>query len=191
MNFFKRKTEDNTASSPSRSPPKKSSSSKSEKAEPTKHKHRSVPKPRSNSPRLKGTYHPNDHPLNLPPEELRRLSALSTMSDPMDVDVEGSVGTPTSPQAQSNLPGAFDGKTNGVSSPVNGDAPPPPVHRSNPTSPSPALAPSSADAEEFKNEGNKFYKAKEYKKAIEAYTKGNSPLSLPSDTELTYPLSSR
>lgn len=49
------------------------------------------------------------------------------------------------------------------------DVPEPPPHRSAPQSPAQTAA---EDAETFKNEGNKYFKAKEYTKAIEYYTKG-------------------
>lgn len=121
---------------------------------------------------------PTEHPLNLPPE-LRRLSALSAMSDSerMDIDSEGPNGntTPaTSPPPQQNIPGSFEiPKLNGrKDSATNGEGPVPPPHKSNPTSPTPIAAPTPEDAEAFKTAGNKFYKAKEYKKAIEEYTKG-------------------
>ena len=112
----------------------------------------------------------DSHPLNLPPEELRRLSALSAASmgstegvngadmDPMSVD-----GTPA-PQT----PGAFP-QTNGV----NGDhwsseeAPTPPPHKS----PSPQPEIPQVDPEKCKEAGNKHYKAKQYSAAIDEYTK--------------------
>jgi len=98
----------------------------------------------------------------------------------MDIDSEAVNGSPSSPQPQQSVPGAFDSpKVNGRkdSTTVNGGAagdqgPVPPPHKSNPTSPVPAPAPTPEDAEAFKTAGNKFYKAKEYKKAIEEYTKG-------------------
>ena len=94
------------------------------------------------------------------------------MSEPdrMDVD-EG--GAPTSPPPQASMPGAFDSpKTNGTNGTPNGEGPVPPPHKSNPTSPVAVAAPTPEEAEAFKTAGNKFYKAKEYKKAIEEYTKG-------------------
>lgn len=132
---------------------------------------RSYPKSGQDSPRY--TFDPNTHPLNLPPDQLRRLSALSSMSDPMDIDCEGLNGTPTSPPPQSSMPGSFDTpKTNGVTGSTNGEGPVPPPHKSNPTSPTPVAPPTAEEAEAFKTTGNKFYKAKEYKKAIEEYSKG-------------------
>lgn len=100
------------------------------------------------------------------------------MADSMDVDSEGQNGTTPSPPAQANMPGSSNTPkvTNGTSpSTPNGDAPVPPPHKSDPTSPAPAPAATSTaeDAEAFKANGNKFYKNKEYKKAIEEYTKGN------------------
>jgi len=104
----------------------------------------------------------------------------------MEIDSEGPVSPPpAAPQA--NIPGAFDApasastpapapapvpapKMNGT--PVNGDGPVPPPHKSNPTSPAAPVAPTPEDAEAFKAAGNKFYKEKNYKKAIEEYTKG-------------------
>jgi len=121
---------------------------------------------------------PTEHPLNLPPE-LRRLSALSAMSDSerMDIDGEGPNGASspvTSPAPPQNIPGSFEiPKLNGrKDSTTNGEGPVPPPHKSNPSSPAPAAVPTPEDAEAFKTAGNKFYKAKEYRKAIEEYTKG-------------------
>lgn len=89
----------------------------------------------------------------------------------MDVDSEGQNEAPTSPPPQAKMPGTFDSpKQNGT--PVNGEGPVPPPHKSNPTSPVAAAPPTPEEAEAFKAAGNKFYKAKEYKKAIEEYTKG-------------------
>lgn len=87
----------------------------------------------------------------------------------MDIDSEA----PSSPPPQNNMPGAFDTpKTNGTK--VNGEGPAPPPHKT-PTSPPPAAAPTPEDAEAFKTAGNKLYKAGDYKKAIEEYTKGMPP----------------
>jgi DnaJ family protein C protein 7 len=87
----------------------------------------------------------------------------------MDIDYEGQNGAPSSPLPQNNIPGSFDTpKTNGT---MNREGPVPPPHKSGPTSPVPVATPISEDAEAFKTAGNKFYKAREYKKAIEEYTK--------------------
>ncbi|TVY47552.1 DnaJ-like protein subfamily C member-like protein [Lachnellula occidentalis] len=165
----------------SRSPLKKTSSSKSSKAkdEVTSNRSPQKPGPSNNSPR-----HPFDprttHPLNLPPDQLRRFSALSAMSDPdrMDIDSEAPAGSPVSPppqpptqaQTPAKPPGSVDTppKTN---SPAREEGPAPPPHKSNPSSPTAPAAPTPEEAEAFKNAGNKHYKAKEYKKAIEEYTK--------------------
>ena len=97
----------------------------------------------------------------------------------MDVDSEGPNGAPTSPPPQANMPGAFDSpKPNGTPAASNGEGPVPPPHKSNPTSPAAASPPTVEEAEAFKAAGNKFYKAKEYKKAIEEYTKGMLLFSL-------------
>ncbi|KAG9234261.1 hypothetical protein BJ875DRAFT_504828 [Amylocarpus encephaloides] len=179
-----------TTANRSRSPLKKSSSSsRSGKARDEHHSHSSRKAeqgssqhsrtfPKSNTPR-----HPFDpsttHPLNLPPDQLRRFSALSAMSDPdrMDIDGEGPQSAPVSPPPQTKMPGSFDTpKMNGshasgsATNASNGGGPAPPPHRSNPTSPA-AATPTPDEAEAFKTSGNKYYKAHNYKKAIEEYTK--------------------
>jgi DnaJ family protein C protein 7 len=104
----------------------------------------------------------------------------------MEVDSEGQAAPPpppTSPPPQTTMPGTFDApktntlKTNGTASKANGEAagPVPPPHKSNPTSPAPSVPPTVEDAEAFKTAGNKYYKAREYRKAIEEYTKGMRP----------------
>lgn len=105
----------------------------------------------------------------------------------MDIDseaVNGSVNSaassPASQQQQQNVPGAFDtpkvnGRKDSSANIPNGSAdsqgPVPPPHKSNPSSPTPVVY-TVEDAEAFKTAGNKFYKAKEWRKAIEEYTKG-------------------
>lgn len=182
--------EDNSPASPHspkpRSPLKKSSSARSSRTgdeyynnnnlnsrpeqASSSHKNRSSPFTKSShGSRRRVDLDPDTHPLNLSEAERKRLSALSMMSDPMDVDTEG----PVSPPPQTSIPGAFDSpaaKTNGTA--VNGEGPAPPPHKSNPTSPAAPVAPTPEEAEAFKALGNKFYKEKNYKKAIEEYTKG-------------------
>ena len=71
---------------------------------------------------------------------------------------------------EDHVPGSFDdvdleaGYTNGDSSPV------PPPHQT----PPPPLPKPSYDPEECKALGNKYFKAKDYTKAITEYTKGMS-----------------
>ncbi|KAK8221325.1 hypothetical protein IWZ01DRAFT_37244 [Phyllosticta capitalensis] len=99
------------------------------------------------------------HPLNLPPEERRKLSARmaeSVPNTPMDVDREATASpAPASPSPKAN--GAPE---------TNGDkpAPTPPPHKT-PAPPTPQ------DAESFKAAGNKFFKAKDYANAIKEYSK--------------------
>ncbi len=136
---------------------------------------------------------PDTHPLNLPPEQRKRLSELSAMSarNSMDVDkepVNGGVNPSPSPPPQqqpqqqqpqrpSNPPSHQNSFTvpvqNGVEPQTNGVAdeavPAPPPHRSQPSSP---VQTDAEQAESFKNEGNKFFKAADYAHAIEFYTKG-------------------
>lgn len=123
-------------------------------------------------------YDRNSHPLNLPPDELRRLSSqMSAMQDqptptPMDIDRDQSPA-PSSPAAPK----------------ANGDAPrpAPPPHRyttspppenakyaQTPEESSPPAEPPTIDAEEYKAAGNKFFKIKDYPAAIREYTKGAS-----------------
>ena len=147
------------------------------------------------------------HPLNLPPEQRKRLSELSAYAardSMMDVDREPvNGGNPSSPppppppqQQQQQHPQQKPPPnppphahsftvpvTNGTSAPVNGAAdeavPPPPPHRSQPSSP---VQPEAEQAESFKNEGNRFFKAGDYHHAIEFYTKGEPPSSLSSSS---------
>jgi DnaJ family protein C protein 7 len=104
------------------------------------------------------------------------------MSDPptqMDIDYDfpnpAAVPVPSSPPPQpsqftqsSQLPQAMPGALN-LTGGVNGDGSPiPPPHRMQ-TSPPP---PPPVDAEAYKALGNKFFKARDYDKAVVEYTKG-------------------
>jgi len=92
----------------------------------------------------------------------------------MDLDGEKEQSpAPSSPSAAT--PGAFpeqDSHMNGVNGTTHEDAPAPPPHKS-PSSPPPPEAPT-VDAEACKAAGNKFFKAREWQKAIQEYTKGCS-----------------
>lgn len=145
----------------------------------------------SYSSKRSSRYDRDSHPLNLPPDELRRLSssAMSAMADqptpqPMDIDREFTASpTPSSPAAAHAPPAPP--KPNGVNSDESRPAPPP--HRYT-TSPPPqsanyAATPEAAsppaqvptiDAEEYKAAGNKFFKIKDYPAAIKEYSKGLS-----------------
>ncbi|KAK4967022.1 hypothetical protein LTR28_003018 [Elasticomyces elasticus] len=138
----------------------------------------------------------DSHPLNLPPDELRRLSALSAvMSEQqqqtaMDADVDVGVDvdmeavrspTPSNPAviptpAPAHAPApvtATSGAvptTNGVNGTHEEAAPVPPPHRT-PPSPPPQPQQPAVDPEACKTAGNKFFKAKEYDKAIKEYSK--------------------
>ncbi|KAL2181954.1 uncharacterized protein P884DRAFT_190934 [Thermothelomyces heterothallicus CBS 202.75] len=183
-------------SSGSRSPTKKASSQRP--ASPTSRE----PKPQSPRTSRPFARHPTDagrrkkidpdtHPLNLPPEQRKRLSELSAMSARNSMDVEKETvngGNPSSPPSQpppyqqqppprpanpSSHQNSFTVPVaNGTDASVNGAAdeavPPPPPHRSQPSSPVQSEA---EQAESFKNEGNKFFKAGDYTHAIEFYTK--------------------
>ncbi|KAI9166640.1 DnaJ subfamily C member [Paramyrothecium foliicola] len=110
------------------------------------------------------------HPLNLPPEERKRLSELSKAamsgSNSMDIDREPVNGA-TSPQSQN--PSAQSNFSVPIPNGTSHDEPPaPPQHGSNPSSP--ILTPQD-DAESYKAAGNRFFKEKNYAKAIEQYSK--------------------
>ncbi|KPM35342.1 hypothetical protein AK830_g11219 [Neonectria ditissima] len=126
------------------------------------------------------------HPLNLPPEERKRLSDLATSAmngNSMDIDREPVNGaarasTPPNPGANANVSANANANANpsaqaNFSVPIpNGgsheEAPPPPPHKSNPGSPTPTPL---EDAESYKAAGNRFFKDKNYAKAIEQYSK--------------------
>lgn len=125
---------------------------------------------------------PNTHPLNLHPDEYKRLSALSAMSDrssfdKMDVDREASAAPPSSPPAKPQpppkkkvtVPISIPANTNGTKEPTNDEGPAPPPHRSNPSSPVPTTA---DEAESYKVAGNKFFKERDYRNAIIQYSRG-------------------
>jgi DnaJ family protein C protein 7 len=129
----------------------------------------------SSSSRRGNKHDPHTHPLNLHPDEYKRLSALSAMSnrssfDKMDVDKENSANPPSSPPTSQSSYTVPINTTNGAKESPNGAGPAPPPHRSNPSSPVPSAA---DEAEEYKAAGNKFFKDKDYKNAIIQYSKGN------------------
>ena len=122
----------------------------------------------------------NSHPLNLPPDELRKLSAAiaregSARGAAMEMEgVEQNGATspvadsPPAPVTPSNTaPGAFPESENGMTNGVNGKenkSPTPPPHQE--------LPKPKVDAEACKAAGNKFFKAKDYSRAILEYSKG-------------------
>ncbi|KAL8826187.1 MAG: hypothetical protein Q9170_007499, partial [Blastenia crenularia] len=117
------------------------------------------------------------HPLNLPPDKReKRRSAMSAPSDPptpMDVDHSedtsslDSTPPPSAPNNHADANGATDDSdVERTTSPV------PPPHRFIPTT-SPPLRPA-LDPEACKALGNKYFKNKDYTKAIAEYTKALS-----------------
>lgn len=137
-----------------------------EKKSPTKDRGRE-----RRSPTKRGSKkHETDHPLNLPPEERKRMSAMSdplpAQPQPMDLDREQTASPSATPSSPPPPPGSFP-QTNGVNGTheKNERPPTPPLHRT-PT------GPNLEDAEAHKAAGNKFFKAKQYDKAIEEYSKG-------------------
>lgn len=168
----------------SKSPTKKSARPASPahpQREPSKSKSsRSFGRHSSDSRRAKydPKYDPNTHPLNLHPDEIKRLSALAAMSDrnsfdKMDVDKENSAQSPSSPpppqQPTKSFTVPINSPTNGTKPESNGEGPAPPPHRSNPSSPVPSDA---EQAENYKSLGNKSFKERQYKKAIKEYSQG-------------------
>ncbi|KAM0263044.1 hypothetical protein ACHAQJ_001423 [Trichoderma viride] len=135
------------------------------------------------SSRRSSKYDQDTHPLNLPPEERerKRLSAMSNSamnSNSMDIDpqpVNGAASPPPPPKASSN-PSAQKNFAvpipNGNMAPngnmSNDEAPTPPPHKSNPSSPVPTPI---EDAESYKTAGNRLFKEKNYAKAVEQYSK--------------------
>jgi DnaJ homolog subfamily C member 7 len=116
------------------------------------------------------------HPLNLPPDELRRLSAAIAREDgamkSMDYDAseqDGAASPPAHsapPTPMSTASAAFPDVGNGVhgAHPNGAKSPTPPPHRVPPKPP--------IDAEACKAAGNKFFKARDYSRAITEYSKG-------------------
>nr|OQO21375.1 hypothetical protein B0A51_11243 [Rachicladosporium sp. CCFEE 5018] len=179
-----------SSKSASSSPEKKSRTSFVKDRESGKDKSRPKPSKRNSKSFISKSRRQSEdlHPLNLPPDELRRLSRLSAASmsspqgdsSPIEYD-EMDEGTPV-PQQQAQTPGAFPQSNGGNAEHVNGehvngsevngeDGPAPPPH----TSPSPPQQqvpePDPVLAEKCKEAGNKCYKAKQYDQAIEEYTK--------------------
>lgn len=182
-------TFDSPPPSPTKKSPTKSTRDKdsSRPASPRSSSSRSYSKPSSSSNSARYAYDRSSHPLNLPPHELRRLSALSAMSDPstpmeMDQDEEGPASSLPSSPPPAMSPGPVSGVNgaNGVNGLNDDGSPIPPPHKV-PTSPppQPQLQPPpppppkpTVDAEACKAAGNKFFKAKDYDKAIKEYSKG-------------------
>ncbi|GAP87757.1 putative small glutamine-rich tetratricopeptide repeat-containing protein A [Rosellinia necatrix] len=164
---------------PSRSPTKKisrpASPARAQREQQKSRSSRSFGRQPTDSSR-RPKHDPNTHPLNLPPDEYRRLSALAAMTDRssfdrMDVDKENSPQPPSSspppPQQQKSFTVPINSPTNGPKPDLNSQGPAPPPHRSNPSSPVPSNA---EQAEGFKSLGNKSFKDRQYKKAIKEYS---------------------
>ena len=128
---------------------------------------------------------PNTHPLNLPPEQLRkRLSAMSARNDSqtsVDFDREGIPTRLPSMVSNSSPPPVGPGAHLPNTGVNGGGGPVPPPHQTPlkrtpapPPPPPPQSAPPtiSVEGESFKAAGNKYFKAKEYAKAVKEYTRG-------------------
>lgn len=137
----------------------------------------------------KSKHDPNTHPLNLPPDQLRQLftaqmarqeaeanrSSMSMDRDTPEVSEQNFVNGSSPPATPSrDTPGAFpehpsDHSTNGTTA-SDERSPTPPPHR---------VTPQKVDPEACKAAGNKFFKAKDYERAIAEYTKGMAPAPPP------------
>ena len=108
------------------------------------------------------------HPLNLPPDELRAAAMAreeARNATPMDLDdpptTANGASQPATPAQET--PGAFpngNGDANGVSDHEE-KSPTPPPHK-----------PQKVDPEACKAAGNKYFKAKDYDRAVQEYSKG-------------------
>ncbi|KAK0839761.1 hypothetical protein LTR03_011039 [Friedmanniomyces endolithicus] len=173
---------------------------KEREKESLKEKDRRIKSPRTSSNNNSKTFsrsttsrrRPSDseHPLNFHPDDPRRWSALSaTMSSSSSPSHESGRGVSLGPEAMETspapeTPGAFPmSGTNGVNGghdkeeegdgEGNEQQPVPPPHKTpaSPVAPQQSAKPA-VDAEACKAQGNKFYKAQQYDKAVEEYTKG-------------------
>jgi len=173
---------------------------KEREKESLKEKDRRIKSPRTSSNNNSKTFsrsttsrrRPSDseHPLNFHPDDPRRWSALSaTMSSSSSPSHESGGGVSLGPEAMETspapeTPGAFPmSGTNGVNGghdkeeegdgEGNEQQPVPPPHKTpaSPVAPQQSAKPA-VDAEACKAQGNKFYKAQQYDKAVEEYTKG-------------------
>ncbi|KAH6998818.1 tetratricopeptide repeat protein 2 [Ilyonectria robusta] len=165
-----------SSSHPSK-PSKKSTSRPSSYVEPNKASSRSSrlsrhPTDPGHASSRRAKVDPDTHPLNLPPEERKRLSDLATSAmngNSMDIDrepVNGAARASTPPNSNPSAQANFSVPIpNGTS---HDEAPAPPPHKSNPSSPT--ITPQE-DAESYKAAGNRFFKDKNYAKAIEQYSK--------------------
>jgi DnaJ homolog subfamily C member 7 len=143
---------------------------------------RKTKSPKKSSDKKKSKPDLDSHPLNLPPDELRRLSAAMAReearnSTPVDVDNEQSMtnGASEPPTPSQEAPGAFPEPEADDVSDREEKSPTPPPHK----------APPKVDPESCKAAGNKFFKAKDYDRAIQEYTKGKPlPSSAPQSANI-------
>lgn len=121
------------------------------------------------------------HPLDLPPEERARFlparlpspsASRTSSSHQFIMDTNADSSRPTTPATSDEKP--TSNGTNGVNGTHPDDqAPQPPPHKTpSDAPPKKSEAELKAEAEAAKEEGNKFFKAKQYDQAISQYTKG-------------------
>lgn len=138
--------------SPSKSPTKSSSKSPTKSTSKNRFSHsRTSSSSTPTAPAFKFGKSSKDqdlHPLNLPPDELRRrLSAMADQRSSMDID-----------------PQDVEQQKNDVNENTEERSPTPPPHRSESSS--------TDEADSFKLAGNKFFKDGNFARAIEEYNKG-------------------
>ncbi|KAL2360753.1 hypothetical protein RJZ56_006361 [Blastomyces dermatitidis] len=174
-----RKSPSKASPKPQRDPERKSRRvASTPSGSPTKHK--------SKGSSSRFAYDRDSHPLNLPPDELRRLSAMAAARDDsrssMDIEQPDVAHSPTAVTNATVSPSAFSTPTqqdspasstgmqsNGVHSDTAERSPTPPPHNVPSSTPQPTQP--VVDAEACKLAGNKFFKAGDFQKAIQEYTK--------------------
>lgn len=135
-------------------------------AKPAAKKRSSKLKPRSSK---KSEDNTATHPLNLPPDERRRLAmSFDDMGSSMNVDsstpaTQTSASSSPANHSQTDTPMTPATETNGNNEKQPERLPTPPPHMSKPPP---------VDAEACKLAGNKFFKGGDYARAIQEYTKG-------------------
>lgn len=139
-----------TSSTP---PPKPSSASRHPPSTSARFSFSSASRSSRSSAGHRYSHDPNSHPLNLPPDELRRLTAMAAAADRSSMDIDSN-----DPRLNSS-----SSATNGVNGSQNERSPTPPPHTSSGTP---------AEADSFKLAGNKFFKDGNFARAIEEFNKG-------------------
>ncbi|RMZ86429.1 hypothetical protein DV736_g6343, partial [Chaetothyriales sp. CBS 134916] len=130
--------------------------------------------PKTHSPKKKSATSrkskpdPDSHPLNLPPDQLRRLSAAMAREEarngsPMSLDDPPVINGVSEPAAAGHEPRPGLDQAGSPSVDAGDEkTPTPPPHRA---------PPPKVDPEACKASGNKYFKAKDYDRAVQEYSK--------------------